>query len=460
MSGSAQRHPASYRDPAGFVFEQQGEVYRQVNSSYQPHYEHLMRSGLYQRLIDEKLLIPHQEIKEFLNSDIYRVIKAERIPLISYPYEWCYSQLREAALMTLQIQRISLEYGMTLKDASPYNIQFRSGRPIFIDTLSWEILDENVPWIGYRQFCEMFLAPLALGHYSKQSVNQALLAWPDGIPLSNCSKQLPLKSRFNIDLALHIHLHAKLSSRSNQKPHSPSNYSAEKSKQVVRSLQRSIEKFKLPTRNSHWSTYYDEVALRDQYLADKQRIIGEWLKQIGPMEKALDAGCNTGQFSLSLAEYSKQVIAIDSDERSIDTLYQHVRDSNIVRESNILPLTQDLSNMSPANGLLGTERSSFIDRGPFDLVLSLALIHHLLIGRQVPLNNCVSLFAKLSKRHLILEFVPMQDPWAQMLLSAKSQKSHPYNQELLEEAFHEQFKTIDARPIPETERILFLFERR
>lgn len=460
MSGLADKHSASYRDPAGFVFEQDGVIYRQVNPSYKPHYEHLMRSGLYQQLVDEKLLIPHEEIDGRLNSEAFRVIKPERIPFISYPYEWCYSQLKDAALLTLHIQKISLNYGMTLKDANPYNIQFRSGRPIFIDTLSWEILDEKSPWVAYRQFCEMFLAPLALGHYSKQCINQVLLAWPDGIPLSICSKQLPLKSIFNIDLALHIHLHAKISGRKNQKDHPTRGYSIEKTKQVVQSLQRSIEKSKLPMRHSAWSKYYDEVINRDEYLADKQRIISEWLRLVGPLEKTLDAGCNTGQFSLTVADYSKLVIAIDSDEKSIDTFYQHICDSNIVRESNILPLKQDLHNMSPANGLLGKERSSFEERGPFDLVMGLALVHHLFIGHQVPIANCVSLFSKLSKRHLILEFVSMEDPWAKMLLEAKSNKSHPYNQIQFEMGLRDEFKIIDVKPIPKTQRILYLFERR
>jgi SAM-dependent methyltransferase len=254
-------------------------------------------------------------------------------------------------------------------------------------------------------------------------------------------------------------LHAKISGRTNQKSHHSRGYSIEKTKQVVKSLQRSIEKSKLPRRHSAWSKYYDEVTNRDEYLANKQRIISEWLKLVGPLEKTLDAGCNTGQFSLILADYSKLVIAIDSDEKSIDTFHQHIRDSNIIRESNILPLTQDLHNMSPANGLLGKERSSFEERGPFDLVMGLALVHHLFIGRQVPIANCVSLFSKLSKRYLVLEFVSMDDPWAKMLLAAKSNKTHLYNQIQFEMGFRDEFKIIDVKPIPKTQRILYLFER-
>jgi hypothetical protein len=154
----------SFRDPSGFVFVRGGRVLRQVNRRYQQHYDQLMRSGLYDALTSQGLLVSHEELGPAAAAapDAYQVLAPERIAVISYPYEWCFSQLREAALTTLRIQKIAFEHGMMLKDASAYNIQFQGSRAVFIDTLSFEKYEEGAPWIGYRQFCQHFLAPLAL----------------------------------------------------------------------------------------------------------------------------------------------------------------------------------------------------------------------------------------------------------------------------------------------------------
>ena len=164
MTPSSRRLGASFRDPSGFLFQRNETLYRQVNSTYQQNYDHLMASGLYKKLVDTGLLIPHQEVElEPVDPDnAYKIIQPEPIDSISYPYEWCFSQLKDAALRTLEIQKIALNYGMSLKDGSSYNIQLHKGRPILIDTLSFEICQEGSPWIPYRQFCQHFLAPLAL----------------------------------------------------------------------------------------------------------------------------------------------------------------------------------------------------------------------------------------------------------------------------------------------------------
>ncbi len=171
---------SSFRDPSGFLYWKNGELYRQINTVYSEHYEHLMVSGLYDRLAQDKLLIPHEEIERGNNS-AYRILKPETVPFISYPYEWCFSELKDAALATLKIQRIALEYGMSLKDASAYNIQFHNGKPVLIDTLSFEKYREGEPWVAYRQFCQHFLAPLALMSFKDIRLNQLLKIYIDGI---------------------------------------------------------------------------------------------------------------------------------------------------------------------------------------------------------------------------------------------------------------------------------------
>ena len=203
--------PGSFRDPSGFLFYRDRKIFRQVNLSYKDNYNHLINSGLYNALVDENLLIPHREAGFSGNKpdEAYKVIEPEIIRFISYPYEWCFSQLKDAALTTLAIQKKSLDYGMSLKDCSAYNIQFLKGRPVFIDTLSFEKYREGYPWVAYRQFCQHFLAPLALMVYRDIRLNQLFRVNIDGLPLDLTSSLLPFRTRFIFSLLSHIHLHAR-----------------------------------------------------------------------------------------------------------------------------------------------------------------------------------------------------------------------------------------------------------
>ena len=176
MTVTSRVDSGSFRDSNGFVFWQDGALYRQVNTSYKDNYEHLMESGLYEVLVSGGLLLPHEEVNiQSSQPDLaYKVIRPELIPFISYPYEWCFSQLKDAALTTLEIQKTCLDFGMSLKDCSAYNIQFRKGKPVLIDTLSFEKYREGQPWVAYRQFCQHFLAPLALMSHKDIRLNQLL----------------------------------------------------------------------------------------------------------------------------------------------------------------------------------------------------------------------------------------------------------------------------------------------
>ncbi len=201
--------PGSFRDPNGFIFYRGQTLFRQVQRLYQPHYDQLMQSGLYEALVNAGLLIPHVEehVDIALKTGAYRVLRPEPLPFISYPYEWCFSQLRDAALATLQIQMEALRFGMSLKDASAYNIQFRNGKPLLIDTLSFEKYEAGKPWVAYRQFCQHFLAPLALMSYTDIRLGQLLRVHLDGIPLDLTSRLLPCNTKLRMGLLTHIHLH-------------------------------------------------------------------------------------------------------------------------------------------------------------------------------------------------------------------------------------------------------------
>ena len=190
----------SFRDPSGFLFSQDGLIYRQINNCYKENYDYLINSGLYKDLLNSGLLISHKEVGSAYarSNDAYKIIRPEPLVFISYPYEWCFSQLRDAALLTLKIQKKSLQHGMSLKDCSAYNIQFKKSKPIFIDTLSFEKYEADRPWVAYKQFCQHFLVPLALMVYKDIRLSQLFRIYIDGIPLDLAIKLLPFYSYFNL----------------------------------------------------------------------------------------------------------------------------------------------------------------------------------------------------------------------------------------------------------------------
>src|SRR6266404_7428960 len=209
---SAERLGSSYRDPSGFVFVRDGELLRQVNHAYRAEFDALHQSGLYEKLVDGGRLIPHKEIDAPLADPQmgWKVIRPRRVGFISYPYEWSFGQLKDAALTTLAVQKLAMAHGMSLKDATAFNVQFDAGRPVLIDTLSFERYEEGQPWVAYRQMCRHFLAPLALMALCDVRLNQLFVTNLDGVPLDLASALLPATSRLKLPLLVHIHLHAKM----------------------------------------------------------------------------------------------------------------------------------------------------------------------------------------------------------------------------------------------------------
>ncbi|MFH1827327.1 MAG: SAM-dependent methyltransferase, partial [bacterium] len=202
---------SSFRDPSGSVFYKGDKVYRQVNKSYKSDFDLFISSGLKKSLEKSGLILSSKaiETKNLKSNNTYKVLEVQKIPYISYPYEWSFSQLKDVALLTLQIQKQALEHGMSLKDASSYNVQFFKGKPVFIDILSFEKYIDGKPWIAYKQFCQHFLAPLALMAYKDIRLNQLFKIYLDGIPLDLTSKLLPKKTWLNLSFLIHLHVHAK-----------------------------------------------------------------------------------------------------------------------------------------------------------------------------------------------------------------------------------------------------------
>ncbi len=451
------RHPASFKDPAGFIFEANGKIYRQVNKVYGQQYQHLMESGLYNQLISSNQLIPHSSINENLSGEEEWLLTLlpEQLSFISYPYEWCFDQLKDAALLTLSILRTSLDKGMILKDATPFNIQFQKGKPLFIDTLSFDLYDETKPWVAYRQFCETFLFPLYLEHYLKIDCIKWLSNYIHGIPVDVTAKLLPWKSKWNLGVRLHVMLQNNVRIRkTTQKVQSA--FSKQKLLNLITHLEsiiRNLSSGYPPI--STWSNYYDETILGKEYLDRKEIILKKILGTIS-YTSVLDLGANDGYFSRLIAKDNKSVLAVDSDSRCINNLYQLIKREPL---TGIIPLIIDLSSPSPAIGFNNTERSSFGQRAKADLVLALALIHHLVIGKNIPLPELAGYFAKMAPQ-LIIEFVPKEDEKVKQLLSGRADVFSTYDAASFEFYFSRYYTILAKELIPGTTRILYCLARK
>ena len=449
--------PSSFRDPSGFLFFREGNLYRQINRGYKDHYNHFIESGLYAELVAKNLIIPHQEVDIFPeNPDLaFKVIKPLLIPFVSYSYEWSFSQLKHAALLTLQIQKISMEYKMTLKDASAYNVQYIKGKPIFIDTLSFECYQPGKPWIGYRQFCQHFLTPLALMNYTDIRLGQLLRSYIDGIPLDMASSLLPKKTWLHAGILMHIHLHAK-SERKYADVHTPIqplDVSKNSLLGLLDNLTTTIDKMNWQPKGTEWVEYYQDTNYSKEAFEHKIEIVKHFLEVVNT-KMVWDLGANNGLFSRLASNNKIPTIAFDIDPACVELNYRKILHNN---ELNLLPLLLDLTNPSPGIGWQNKERSSLVERGPADTVLALALIHHLAISNNLPLDRIAEFFSKICNS-LIIEFVPKTDSQVQKLLMNRKDIFYEYDEEHFENLF-KHFFTLEIKVnINGSERILYLYK--
>jgi ribosomal protein L11 methylase PrmA len=451
---------ASFRDPSGFLFSRDGILYRQINRIYQNDYARLMDSGLYAKLVKAGLLIPHVETEQSPaeSESAFKIIQPEHVPFISYPYEWSFSQLKDAALATLSIQKRALKLDMSLKDASAYNIQFMRGKPALIDTLSFEIYKEGEPWIAYKQFCQHFLAPLALMSVRDARLNQLLRVYIDGVPLDLASALLPAKTKFNFGLLTHIHIHAGAQKRYSDKVVAPrkGGMSRQALTGLIESLESTVKKLTWKPAGTEWGDYYENTNYTDSAFEHKKRLVKEWSAEKKP-NLVWDLGGNTGVFSREAASSGAFTVSFDIDPAAVEQNYRTVKTK---KEQNILPLVLDLTNPSPAIGWDNAERDSFGARGPADMALVLAVIHHLAISNNVPLPQLANFFAARCRRWLVIEFVPKSDSQVKKLLASREDIFSAYTREGFESAFSKRFNIHKAESVRDSERTLFLMERK
>jgi ribosomal protein L11 methylase PrmA len=472
-SSEARAHPASFRDPSAFLFTSGGVLYRWVGERAADDYRLLMDSGLYTELVDESLLVDHEELgsgesaalqgrlrdKE-LGGPTHVILRPRRLPFISYPYEWSFQQLKHAALVTLHIQRRALARDLSLKDASAYNIQFDGVTPMLIDTLSFERYAEGRPWVAYRQFCQHFLAPLALMAYRDIRWGLAARDHIDGLPLDFAALSLPRRTRLRPGLVMHLHGHA-----ASQKKHAAAGDTTTATSQaksfgrramegLVDSLEGAVRSLRWKAAGTEWAEYYDDTNYSGAAEEHKARVVREWVAELRP-QSLWDLGANDGRYSRIAKEGANFVLSADGDPVAVDRNYRQCRADG---QAGILPLLLDLFNPSPALGWEHAERMSLLQRGPADMVLALALMHHLCISNNVSFERLVSFFAQCAET-LLIEWVPKGDSQVQRLLATREDVFDSYGREAFENAFGARFSLLKREEIPESERCLYLYRR-
>lgn len=451
------RNSSSFRDPSGYVFAENNKIKRQINPIYFDQFNKLTASGFYDSLIQKKYLIPHT-IESLSPEKI--IIEATKIPYISYPYEWSFLQYKHAALLTLRIQKMCLEQGFTLKDASAFNITFHQGKPVFIDTLSFDFYKENNPWLAYKQFIMHFLGPLVLSKYYGLDFLKSLVVELDGIPLDKLSKLLPKKSYLNPIILTNIHLLAKYDKGfQSDKTTTKNNLSKKSQLKLIDGLSDFISNLTV-NQNTEWDHYYNQTNYNEQSYLLKKQFTKEWFTAINA-KKIIDIGGNDGTFSRELIQEAELLVVADVDANAVEQNYKQILKN---KEKNILPIVVDVLNPIPNLGFNNQERFSFIDRIKaleLDGCMALAVIHHITLSGNIPFEFSAPFFASLAP-NLLIEFPTRNDSWVQFLLESKRDfKEHFdfYNEENFEKVYSNYFEIVKKETIPQSDRILYNLRR-
>lgn len=454
----SKRNSSSFRDPSGFIYIEDKAVKRVINPIYFDQYKALTAIGFYATLFEKKYLIPHQEVSK---SDSEIRIEASKIPFITYPYEWSFLQYKHAALLTLKIQKLCLGNNFTLKDASAFNITFHEGKPIFIDTLSFDFYQENNPWLAYKQFIMHFLGPLLLTKYFGQDYLKTLSQNLEGISLQKLSKLLPIKSYFSPTIVTNIHMLAKYDKKyESDKKTVNNNLSKASQLRLLDGLFDFISNLSV-NEKTEWDHYYNQINYNEAAYQFKKEVVKDWFLSIKG-KTLIDIGGNDGTFSRELKDVAELLVVADVDPNAVEQNYKQVLKN---KEKIILPIVADVLNPSANYGFNNEERFSFIDRIKdikLDGCLALAVIHHITLSGNIPFSLSAQFFSKMAP-NLLIEFPTRADSWVQFLLDSKREfKNHFdfYNEENFEKEYGVFFEIIHKEKIASSERVLYSLKRR
>lgn len=455
----------SFRDRAARVFYADGEVFRALSERGLADWQALSATRFFRRLSDEGTLVATEQVTTGEaaipagDGEWAGLLRHQRVPFISYPYEWSAGMLRAAALLQLDLLEAALEEDFVLKDATPYNVQWLGTRPVFIDLLSFCRWQPGDPWVGYRQFCELFLYPLMLEAYKGVPFQPWLRGSIDGIPPADAARLLSGRDLLRRGVFSHVYLHARSEARfrANDTNVRRELASAGFAKELIganlRRLRKLVRGLAPEPRVSAWTGYAGDNTYGPEDRAAKEAFVREAVAGRG-FERVWDLGANTGEYARLAAEHADYVVALDADRFVVERMFERCRRHG---PDNLLPLVCDLANPSPNQGWRGAERRDLAARGAPDLVLALALIHHLVLGANVRLADLLDWLAELAPR-LVIEFVRREDPMVERLLRHKEDLYADYSLEAFEAELGRRYRVLRRRELPSGRRILYFAE--
>ncbi len=451
----------SYRDRSNQVFYQDQDVLRALDERALAHWARLKSTRFYRDYAEAGKIIATEELAGLPaplpgETPWAGILSHARIPFISYPYEWCFSMLKDAALLHLDLMAAALEEDMILKDSSAYNVQWQGSQPVFIDIPSFEGLANGAAWDGYRQFCMLFLYPLMLEAYRGVPFQDWLRGNIDGIDPQVMAGLFGWSDFYRRGVIGHVWLHAKLQRQKSLQAQDlrsdlkQSGFNANLIKANVAGLQKLVRGLKAPTAATTWSGY----ANAHSYSAQEHQEKADFVQAVAAQRRwslAWDLGGNTGDFSRLLADHAETVVLMDGDAGAIEGAYGRLRHEE---NTTILPLTVNLADPSPNRGWRGRERTALEQRGQPELVLALALVHHLVIGANVPLSEFVDWLAAL-KATVVVEFVTREDAMVQQLLRNRHDQFSDYSLENFDHLVAQAFHVLDKKPLKGGQRMIY-----
>lgn len=446
----------SFRDPKGQVYNFNNRILRAVFSSAVADYEYVRSTRLLEKLITAGQLLPEERIDaDILHTvapDARYVLEHPRLPFVSYPYEWSFAALQTAARFHLELQLQALEHGVTLSDASAYNVQFRGAKPVFIDHLAFCRYQPGSIWYGYRQFCQQFLNPLLLRAYLGVPSNGMYRSSLEGISPVELRRLLPLYRKVQPKVFMHVVLQSSLQKNSNEetaKVMQKINLPLSGFRNLLQSLLTWITKL---TPKDQPATIWQHYSKQHPGTIEKKALVAEFIARIQP-RLVYDLGCNTGEYAkLALVSGAKTIIGFDSDHGALEQAFEQASVGNL----DFLPLYMDLANPSPSQGWMETERIGLIGRGPADAILGLALIHHLAIMRNIPLAQITDWLLQLAPQGLV-EFVPKSDPMVQELLRLRADIFPDYSQDYFLNCLRKKAEIVKVVSVTHTGRSLIWY---
>ncbi len=438
LSDELRRAPGSFRDPSGYVFDTGDAIWRSINPVALPAFNDLWDRGVFRALTERGLLIDVERVE--LNSDIRNrlrgprgetpacVIRHPRVPFYSYPYEWTFSQLKEAALSHLALQVAAFDLGVTLSDATPYNMQAVDGRMQLVDVLSLRPYQNGEVWVGYNQFCRLFLLPLLLEAWNGVPFQPLLRGALDGVRLSDAVRILPRAKRWlTLNGLMHVTLHA-----NQEKWHAKARTASITARPKMprtryRAMLTELRNWVMSLQSRRQSSFWHDYAIDNSYDESSRRAKHEFIARFvseHSVRTLWDLGGNSGDYSITAIEAgAHQAVVFDSDLDALEIAYARQR----AKYPGLVPVVMDCSDPSPALGWCQSERTGLSERAHADAVIALALTHHLAIGRNIPLSSLVEWLVELAPRGVV-EFVPKKDPMVARMLSLRDDVFHDYDE--------------------------------